>query len=47
MTQQQTCPGCGGARGTEKVEHTVETDSQGNQVPRVNRFWSRGVSKSR
>jgi DnaJ-class molecular chaperone len=40
MPQQQTCPVCAGNRGTEKVEHTVEIDSNGNQVPKVNRSWS-------
>jgi hypothetical protein len=40
MPQIITCPACGGARGTEKVQHTVETDSQGNQVPREHRYWS-------
>jgi DnaJ-class molecular chaperone len=34
------CSSCGGQRGTEKEQHTVELDANGNQVARVNRFWS-------
>ncbi|WP_158071986.1 hypothetical protein [Kitasatospora sp. CB01950] len=40
MTEQQTCPGCAGARGTEKTEHSVETDGQGWQEPVRRTFWS-------
>lgn len=40
MAEQQTCPGCGGARGTEKTEHTVETDPQGRQQPVRRSYWS-------
>lgn len=40
MPQIVPCPACGGQRGTEKTTHTVETDSQGNQVPKVSTVWS-------
>jgi hypothetical protein len=40
MAEQQACLGGGGARGTQKTEHTVETDSNGNQVPKTSTFWS-------
>lgn len=30
---ERICPACSGQRVTEKVEHSVETDSQGNQKP--------------
>ncbi len=30
---ERICPACGGQRVTEKVEHGVETDPQGRQVP--------------
>ncbi|MFC9324064.1 hypothetical protein [Kitasatospora sp. NPDC057015] len=36
----RTCAACGGARGTEKTQHTVELDAEGRQVARVDTFWS-------
>ncbi|MFJ8039346.1 hypothetical protein ACIRBX_02380 [Kitasatospora sp. NPDC096147] len=40
MAEPQLCPGCGGGRVTEKTEHTVETDSRGDQVAREYRYLS-------
>ncbi|MEU3498922.1 MULTISPECIES: hypothetical protein [Kitasatospora] len=40
MAEHQVCPGCGGARGTEKTEHSVETDPQGGQRPVQRTYWS-------
>lgn len=40
MAEPQVCPACGGQRVTEKIEHTVELDANGNQVPKVNRYLS-------
>ncbi len=39
-TEIRNCTACGGARGTEKEQHTVDLDADGNQVHRVDRFWS-------
>ncbi|GHE26076.1 hypothetical protein ACFXKJ_29570 [Kitasatospora indigofera] len=39
-TEIRTCTSCGGARGTEKEQHKVGLDADGNQVHRVERFWS-------
>lgn len=40
MAEIKTCPRCAGQRGTEKTEHTVETDSQGNMVPKQRTVWN-------
>lgn len=34
------CSSCAGAKGTEKTQHTVEVDAQGNQVAVEHRYWS-------
>lgn len=40
MVDTQVCPACGGGRVTEKIEHTVETDSRGVQVARERKYLS-------
>jgi DnaJ-class molecular chaperone len=40
MSEPRTCPVCSGQQGTEKVQHTVERDENGNMVARENRYWS-------
>ncbi|MFI6449423.1 hypothetical protein [Kitasatospora sp. NPDC050543] len=40
MPENQTCPSCGGARGTDKVEASVELDEQGQLVPKQRSVWS-------
>lgn len=40
VVEPQLCPACGGGRVTEKIEHTVETDSRGDQVAREHRYLS-------
>lgn len=36
----RTCTACGGLRGTEKTEHTLERDAEGRLTPQANHFWS-------
>lgn len=40
MPEQRPCYGCGGARGTEKTEHTVEPDGNGGMRPVQRKYWS-------
>ncbi|MFC9329530.1 hypothetical protein [Kitasatospora sp. NPDC057015] len=43
-TEIGTCTSCGGARGTEKVQHRVDLDVNGSQVHRVDRFRPSGTA---